>query len=184
MKAITRPGHASLSGGTYEYSLEKFIGSLPACRCRFHGDAQTDPYKTPLYWSTYEYNIVRQHINVCYNYIPETEFLANINWVDANLKNLGYNMIEVDGWGDSMVLNENGYRVSTPDSGSTICLLVRLSAIARDAIGMYADPLWIHVDPSDTHTKIVGTDINVSSLIDNPSDLQLLPRRPPGPRPR
>jgi hypothetical protein len=45
-------------------------------------------------------------------YIPETELLANINWVDANLKNLGYNMIEVDGWGDSAVLNENGYRVS------------------------------------------------------------------------
>jgi hypothetical protein len=35
--------------------------------------AQTDPYKPPLYWSAYEYNIIRQHLGVCYNYLPETD---------------------------------------------------------------------------------------------------------------
>src|SRR5882762_3296547 len=86
---------------------------LPACLVAVavpQALAQTDPYKPPLYWSAYEYNIVRQHIGTCYNYIPEYELMANIDWVDANLKNLGYNMIEIDGWGDSMELNENGYR--------------------------------------------------------------------------
>ncbi len=131
---------------------------------------QTNPYKTPLYWSTYEYNIIRQHINVCYNYIPETELLANINWVDANLKNLGYNLIEVDGWGDSTVLNENGYRTTHSQLWEHDYAWWSAYLQSRGMrLGMYMDPLWIHVDPSDTHTKIVGTDINVSSLIENPS---------------
>src|ERR1700735_3923083 len=81
---------------------------------------QTDPYKTPLYWSTYEYNIIRQHINVCYNYIPETELLANINWVNANLKNLGYNMIEVEGGATRPVSKRTAIAPRTRCSGSTI----------------------------------------------------------------
>jgi hypothetical protein len=131
---------------------------------------QTNPYKTPLYWSTYEYNIIRQHNNVCYNYIPETDLLANINWVNANLNNLGYKMIEVDGWGDSTVLNENGYRAS--HSALWEHDYAWWSAYLQSQgmrLGMYMNPLWIHVNRSDTTTKVVGTDINVSSLLDNPS---------------
>ena len=144
--------------------------------------AQTDPYKTPLYWSTYEFNIIRQHLNVCYNYIPETELLANINWVNANLKNLGYNMIEVDGWGDSKVLNENGYR--TTHSQLWEHDYAYWSAYLQSQgmrLGMYMNPLWVHVDPSDTTTKVVGTDINVSSLIDNPSTSSPPPQSTGGP---
>jgi len=33
-------------------------------------------------------------------------------------------------------------------------------------LGIYGDPLWIHVGKNDTTTKIAGTNINVSSLID------------------
>src|ERR1700716_225903 len=119
---------------------------------------QIDPYLPPLYWSTYEYNIVRQHIGVCYNYIPEYELLANINWVDINLKNLGYNMIEVDGWGDSRELNENGYRTTHSRLWQHDFAYWSAYLISRGMrLGMYADPLWIHVSPSDTHTKVVGT---------------------------
>ena len=129
--------------------------------------AQTDPYKPPLYWSTYEYNIVRQHFGVCYNYIPEYELQAEIDWVDANLKKYGYNMIEVDGWGDSLQLNPNGYRTSHSklwqhDFAFWSTLLQKRGM----SLGMYMNPLWVHVPITDTHTKIVGTDINVSSLID------------------
>jgi hypothetical protein len=130
--------------------------------------AQIDPYRPPLYWSTYEYNIVRQHIGACYNYIPEYELLANINWVDVNLKNLGYKMIEVDGWGDSMELNPNGYRTTHSRLWQHGFAWWSAYLISRGMqLGMYADPLWIHVNPSDTRTKVVGTDINVSSLIEN-----------------
>jgi hypothetical protein len=133
------------------------------------GIAQTDPYKPPLYWSTYEYNIIREHIGVCYNYIPEYELLANINWVNANLKNLGYNLIEVDGWGDSMELNQNGYR--TTHSRLWEHDYAYWSTYLRSLgmrLGVYTNPLWIHVNPSDTQTKVVGTNINVTSLIDTP----------------
>jgi hypothetical protein len=58
---------------------------------------ENDPDKTPLYWSTYEFNIIRQHLGSCYNYIPEYTLQANVDWVDGNLKNFGYNMIEIDG---------------------------------------------------------------------------------------
>ncbi|RYY36164.1 MAG: hypothetical protein EOP46_07440, partial [Sphingobacteriaceae bacterium] len=43
--------------------------------------------RAPLYWNPYEYNIVHD------DYIPESEWLANINWVDNNLKAYGYKMI-------------------------------------------------------------------------------------------
>ena len=33
-------------------------------------------------------------------------------------------------------------------------------------LGMYENPLWLHVDANDTNKKIVGTNINVSSLLD------------------
>jgi hypothetical protein len=150
---------------------KRFLAAFLLAIAGSHAIAQTDPYKPPLYWSTYEYNIVRQHLGTCYNYIPETELQANIDWVDANLKKFGYNMLEVDGWGDSGELNENGYR--TKHSRLWQHDFAYWSAYLQSRgmrLGMYADPLWIHVDPSDTHTKVVGTDILVSSLIE-PSDV-------------
>jgi Alpha galactosidase C-terminal beta sandwich domain len=153
--------------------------------------AQTDPYKPPLYWSAYEYNIVRQHIGVCYNYLPEYELQANIDWVAANLQNLGYDTIEVDGWGDSLQLNQNGYRASHSQLWEHDFSWWSAYLQSRGMrLGMYSNPLWIHVKPSDTHTKIVGTDINVSSLIDTseitptqPSTIPTGPsRNPPNPK--
>jgi hypothetical protein len=140
------------------------IGALQAI-------AQTDPYKPPLYWSTYEYNIVRQHLNVTYNYIPEYELQANIDWVDANLKMFGYDTIQIDGWGDSLVLNENGYRSSHSHLWQHDFAWWSAYLQSRGLrLGMYGNPLWVHVKPFDTKTKIVGTNMNVSSLID-PSDI-------------
>src|SRR5690606_7338780 len=80
-------------------------------------------YKPPLYWDVYEYHIVRQQEEGAGlgssspgsspdNYIPEEEFLANIDWVEANLKPYGYDMVAIDGWGDALTLSENGYRAS------------------------------------------------------------------------
>jgi len=140
--------------------------------------AQTDP-KPPLYWSTYEYNIIRQHFNVCYNYIPEYELLANINWVDANLKDLGYRTIEVDGWGDSQELNGNGYR--TTHSRLWAHDFAFWSAFLQSRgmrLGIYSNPLWIHVPPTDKQTKVVGTNIPVSSLIDTTGGAGTTPSGP------
>jgi hypothetical protein len=149
--------------------LTACLVAVATSRAIAQNDPQSDPYKTPLYWSTYEYNIIRQHIGVCYNYVPESVLLNNINWVDANLKKFGYNSIEIDGWGDSQELNENGYRTTHSRLWQHDFAFWSAYLQSRGMrLGMYADPLWIHVAPSDTQTKIVGTNIPVSSLIENP----------------
>jgi hypothetical protein len=137
----------------------------------------TDPYKPPLYWDVYEYHIERQHqeenstpLNPSKNadnYIPESEFLANIDWVEANLKPYGYAMVAIDGWGDTLRLNQNGYRAA--HSQHWVHDYAWWSKYLRSRgmrLGMYENPLMVHVSPTDTQTKIVGTDIPVSSLID------------------
>jgi hypothetical protein len=67
-----------------------------------------------------------------------------------------------------MELNQNGYR--TTHSKFWRHDYDWWSAYLQSRgmqLGIYANPLWIHVPPTDTTTKVVGTNINVSSLIDN-----------------
>ena len=135
--------------------------------------AQSNPYKPPLYWSVYEHHIIKEQNGVADNYIPETEFLANIDWVDQNLKSYGYDMICVDGWGDVSQYNENGYRSTHSIHWQHDFAWWSNHLQQREMrLGMYGNPLWIHVDINDTTRKIVGTNINVSSLID-PSENSL-----------
>lgn len=129
------------------------------------GFSQHNPYKAPLYWSVYEHHIVKEQNGVQDNYIPEDVWLANINWVDENLKDFGYKMICLDGWGDVTILNENGYRAN--HSRHWEHDIAWWSQHLQDRgmqLGIYGNPLWVHVDDSDVTTKIVGTDIPVSSL--------------------
>lgn len=129
--------------------------------------AQANPFKAPLYWSVYENQIVKEQAGLHDVHISEEEWLANINWVDKNLKPFGYTMICIDGWGDVSQINENGYRTS--HSRHWEHDYAWWSAHLRERgmkLGMYGNPLWIHVDPHDTERMIPGTDIPVSSLID------------------
>lgn len=140
-------------------------------------DAQipVNPYIAPLYWSVYENHIMKEKAGVSNNYISEEEFLTNINWIDINLKDFGYKMICLDGWGDVNKLSENGYRSSHSSQWkhdfswwSDTLQQMGLS------LGMYANPLWIHVSNSDTETLIKGTSIPVSTLKD-PSEISNFP---------
>jgi len=134
-------------------------------------------YAPPLYWSVYEYHIVRQQESgsvpgsgggsTADNFIPESELLANIDWIDANLKPYGYDMIAIDGWGDALTLNENGYRASHSQQWAHDYAWWSNYLHSRGLrLGMYENPMMVHVQPDDVQTKIVGTDIPVSSLID------------------
>lgn len=129
--------------------------------------SQNNPHKAPLYWSVYEHHIVKEQNGVFDNYIPESELMANIDWIDENLKDLGFSMICMDGWGDVSNINENGYRSSHSEHWEHNFEWWSNYLQSRGMLlGMYGNPLWIHVDQFDTTKKIVGTDINVSSLID------------------
>jgi hypothetical protein len=129
--------------------------------------SQQNPYKAPLYWSVYEHHIVKEQNGVEDNYIPESEFLANINWVNENLKAYGYNMICVDGWGDVSITNENGYRTthSRHWQHDFEWWADYLDGLGM-TLGMYGNPLWIHKEAAYSGATIVGTDLLVEDLID------------------
>lgn len=131
------------------------------------GGGQDLPYRPPLYWSVYEHHILKEQAGVEDNYIPEAEFLANIDWVDTHLRPFGFDMVAVDGWGDVSRLSPDGYRTSHSRHWEHDFAWWSAHLRSRGMrLGMYGNPLWIHVDPTDTRTKITGTDIPVSSLID------------------
>ncbi|WP_258105674.1 T9SS type A sorting domain-containing protein [Marinoscillum sp. MHG1-6] len=132
---------------------------------------QSNPYKAPLYWSVYEYHIEKEMAGEVSNYIPESVWLENIDWVDENLKDLGYDMICIDGWGDVGQLNANGYRKSHSSNWEHDYAWWSDHLQSRGmTLGMYGNPLWINVPDNDQTRKVVGTEILVSSLKDPNED--------------
>src|SRR5690606_14259487 len=58
----------------------------------------------PRYWIAYEYCWVNDKP------IPEMEWKANVDWVTANFKEYGYDMVSNDGWIESaQTINADGY---------------------------------------------------------------------------
>lgn len=129
-------------------------------------ETPVNPFKAPLYWSVYEHHIVKEQNGVQDNYISEEDLMANVDWVDVNLKNLGYKMICMDGWGDVSQLSENGYRKSHSRHWQHDFAWWSNHLKERGmTLGVYGNPLWINVDENDQTTLIKGTNIPVSSLI-------------------
>ena len=125
-----------------------------------------NPYKAPLYWSVYEYHIMRERTGLpgSQNYIPESEFSAHVDMVEAKLKPFGYNMLCLDGWGDTTAVNAYGYRVSHSRHWAKDYAWWSAHLRSRGMkLGMYANPLWLHADNVSPSAKIVGTDIPVLS---------------------
>lgn len=128
--------------------------------------SQSNPYKAPFYWSVYEYHIVREQQGITDNYITEAALMANVDWVDKNLKSLGCNMICMDGWGDISKLSVNGYRTTHSRTWTHDFEWWSNHLKGRGMkLGMYGNPLWIHVGSNNKTTKIAGTELLVSSLL-------------------
>lgn len=144
-----------------------FICIMSVLFAGLHLYKSQNPYKAPLYWSPYEYHIKLDMAGFPSNYLPEDVLSANIDWLDQNLKSYGYNMVCTDGWGDTSQINQNGYRSShSAHWQHDYAWWSNYLQSKGMTLGMYENPLWIHVDKNDTTKKIVGTNINVSSLID------------------
>jgi len=128
---------------------------------------EIDPYHPPLYWSVYEHHYVKEQQNVHNNFISEGELWTNILWVEEHLLPLGYDMIAMDGWGDLNNLNDNGYRLShssqwNNDFAWWACHLRSLGM----HLGMYDNPLWVHMNAVNAGATVVGTEIPLSDIID------------------
>ena len=148
--------------GTPVTSGDTAVASLDA--------GKTYPFMAPMYWSPYELHIVKEGSGVQDNYISEDAFKANIDWVETNLKPYGVNMICMDGWGDVNLLNENGYRKSHSSHWAhDYAYWSNYLQQKGMTLGMYNNPLWVHVNNDDKTTLIKGTNIPVSTL-KNPSE--------------
>lgn len=146
-----------------------FTSTLLSLQCF----AQLNPYKAPLYWSPYENNIEKELNHVSDNYISEEEWSNNINWVDKNLKDYGYKMICIDGWGDDSKFNEHGYRLTHSKHWTQDYAWWAKHLQERGMnLGMYYNPLWINRKAADAGAVIKGTEIPLKSLI-NPDEKTL-----------
>jgi len=126
-----------------------------------------NPYHAPLYWSVYEHHILKEYAGDPDNYIPESELLANIDWVETNLKPFGYDMVCVDGWGDVTQVDEHGYRTSHSSHWVHDYAWWSDELQSRGmTLGMYDNPLWIHSAAIADSATIVGTELLVESLVD------------------
>ena len=126
-----------------------------------------NPYKAPLYWDVYENNYLKEKAGISPNYITEDDWLANINWVDINLKKFGYKIICIDGWGD-VDFNQYGYR--TRHSSMWTHDYAWWSTYLQSkgmTLGIYDNPLWVSRSAASSGIKVKGTNILLSTLINN-----------------
>ena len=120
----------------------------------------SNPFKGPLYWSCYEYNIITD------GYIPEEEWEKNIDWMDKNLKDYGYKMVCIDGWGDDSQFNEYGYRTSHSTQWKHDYAWWANNLKNRGMeLGIYNNPLWVIKTAADKGIKIKGTNIPLSNIM-------------------
>jgi len=130
--------------------------------------AQENPYRPPLYWSVYEYHFLLEKQGVQDNYIPEDVFLANINWVEKELKPHGFDMVCVDGWGDDWYArDEHGYRTTHSrhwkHNYAWWANFLRQNGMS---LGIYDNPLWVSRMDAEAGKLVEGTDIPISAIID------------------
>lgn len=123
-------------------------------------DPIQNPFTGPLYWSPYEYNIITD------GYIPEEEWEKNIDWMDKNLKDYGYKMVCIDGWGDDSQFNGDGYRTSHSTQWKHDYAWWARNLKSRGMeLGIYNNPLWVIKTAADKGIKIKGTNIPLSSIM-------------------
>lgn len=124
-----------------------------------------NPFSAPLYWSVYEHHILQPDDQT--NYISEEDLMANVDWVEENLLEYGYEMIAMDGWGDLDNLNEHGYRVTHSRHWDNDYEWWANHLESRGMkLGMYDNPLWVHSSAVEAGATIVGTDIPLSNIYD------------------
>ena len=124
-----------------------------------------NPYKAPLYWSPYEYNIEDEQ-NTHIGYIPENVWSDNINWVEKNLLPYGYDMICIDGWGNMVYDPTTGYRKSHSSNWTHDYAWWSKELKSRGMrLGIYDNPLWVNPAAANAGIKVWGTQFNLSDLI-------------------
>ncbi|MDY6373743.1 MAG: DUF5116 domain-containing protein [Bacteroidales bacterium] len=134
--------------------------------CSMIGYAADKP--APLYWSAYEYCYEAANGSATDNtYIPEDEWKKNIDWMADNLKDYGYTMVCIDGWGttnDGGSWSGNGYRKKHDDHWQhDYAYWADYLKSKGMTLGIYQNPLWINMAKGDNYIK--GTNIKIKDIV-------------------
>lgn len=123
-------------------------------------------YKAPLYWSVYEYCYEQERQGIANENmdIKPEEWDKIIDWVAADLKPYGYDMVCTDGFIPMLANDASGYM--THYGSMSLKDLVAKCKAKGLKVGVYDNPLWIH---GPRETKIEGTDYTFGDLYYNHS---------------
>ncbi len=107
----------------------------------------------PKYWIAYEY---------CYQTnspIPEDRWKANIDWVEANFKSFGYDMISNDGWIEAaQTVNGHGYITKYNDQWEHGFEYWSKYLKNKDMkMGVYYNPMWMTKAAFEKNVPVQGT---------------------------
>ncbi len=115
----------------------------------------------PMYWMAYEY---------CYTYdkpLPEERYKKNIDWVDKNLKEYGYDMICTDGWIEqAQIIDHNGY-ITKYNNEWTYDFSYWSNYIRQKGMkfGVYYNPMWLTRTALEKNCPVKGTNVTTRQIV-------------------
>ncbi len=111
--------------------------------------AQSNSFRAPLYWSVYENQILKEQTGQHDIHVSEADWLAGIDWVEDGPQALRLRH-GASTAGATSQLNENGYRLSHSRHWEHDYAWWSEHLQKRGMrLGMYGNPLWIHVADDD-----------------------------------
>lgn len=115
----------------------------------------------PKYWMAYEY---------CFTTdlpLPEERWLANIDWVDANFKAFGYDMVSTDGWIETaQTINADGFITKYNDHWKNDFFYYADYLKKRDmTLGIYYNPMWLTKAAFDQNIPVKGTAVLAKDIV-------------------
>ncbi len=115
----------------------------------------------PMYWMAYEY---------CYTYdkpLPEERYKKNIDWVDENLKEYGYDMICTDGWIEqAQTIDHNGY-ITKYNNEWAYGFSYWSNYIRQKGMkfGVYYNPMWLTRTALEKNCPVKGTNVTTRQIV-------------------
>jgi hypothetical protein len=115
----------------------------------------------PKYWTSYEYMWENNQ------HIPESRWKNNIDWISANFKVYGYDMIANDGWIEgAQTINEYGYITKFSDSWTqNIQTWANYIESKGMKLGVYYNPMWLTAAAYNANVKVKGSSYRSQDIV-------------------
>lgn len=115
----------------------------------------------PMYWIAYEYCCSKDKS------LPEDRYMKNIDWINDNFKNYGFDMICTDGWIEqAQIVDRNGY-ITKYNSNWSHDFRYWSEYIRRKGMkfGVYYNPIWLTRTAWDKDCPVSGTNVTTKQIV-------------------